>query len=87
VLGMVEGCEFPESERTIEPGSRLFLYSDGAHEIVQANGDLWNYPEFLDYFAEISHTEDPPQALLHHVRALHGGDQLDDDFTVLYICL
>ncbi|HND51603.1 MAG TPA: SpoIIE family protein phosphatase [Pirellulaceae bacterium] len=84
VIGIMEWPEFEASSREVPPGSRLYVYSDGAHEIHLATGGEWRFEDFLDF---MSQPADGPRTLmdrlLSHVRQIHGGDILDDDFTVI----
>jgi sigma-B regulation protein RsbU (phosphoserine phosphatase) len=84
VIGIMPWPEFDAEERDAPPGSRLYVYSDGAHEIHLADGGEWAFEDFVQYMSQ------PPVAgeslmdkLLAHVRVLHGIDTLDDDFTVI----
>jgi serine phosphatase RsbU (regulator of sigma subunit) len=47
-IGMVPGAPFRSAEMEIPPGSRLYLYSDGAFEIVTREGEEWSLEEFLN---------------------------------------
>jgi sigma-B regulation protein RsbU (phosphoserine phosphatase) len=85
MLGMIEGAEFEAGECPTESGARLFLYSDGAHEIQLTDGEVWSYEEFVQFMSETCHSPEPLQALLEHVRRLRGGQHLDDDFSVIEI--
>lgn len=86
MLGMIPGLEFEDREVAVPPASRLFVYSDGAHEIHTPGGETWEFRAFIDYVSQICHAEDPLKDLLDHVRGLRGSDQLDDDFSALEVC-
>ena len=86
MLGMLQGIDFEESECAIESPARLFVYSDGAHEIQQADGNFWTYDEFIQYMSGIAQNGEPLQTLLEHVREMRGKTQLDDDFSGMEIC-
>lgn len=83
MAGMIDGAEFEEHECPIEQHTRIFIYSDGAQEIQLAGGGIWRLDEFFQYMSEICQSAEPLQALLDHVRQLHGREQLDDDFSVM----
>lgn len=86
VIGMMPWPEFDANQREIAPGSRLYIYSDGAHEIQCSDGSLWPYEEFLSYMSQRSGSDvSIMDRLLTHVRLLHGSDILDDDFSFLEI--
>jgi len=86
VLGVLPGVEFSTARSKIAPGSRLYLYSDGVHEIHKPDGSEWQFEEFTDFMRR---PPDPgaaiPEQLLCHVRRLKGEELLDDDFSMLEI--
>lgn len=83
---MMPWPEFDAEQRIVTAGSRLYVYSDGAHEIQCADGSQWPYDEFLGYMSQRP-TGDVSimDRLLAHVRLLHGSDTLDDDFSFLEV--
>jgi serine phosphatase RsbU (regulator of sigma subunit) len=85
MVGMIPGLEFPDRVVAVPPAARLFVYSDGAHEIHTPGGETWEFEAFIEYVSQISHAENPLQDLLNHVRGLRGFDQLDDDFSALVV--
>ena len=84
ILGAIPGVSFHTLRATIAPHSRLFLYSDGVHEIHKSDGSEWDFEEFVAF---MSQSPDPAVSisdrLLSHVRRLKGSDLLDDDFSML----
>jgi sigma-B regulation protein RsbU (phosphoserine phosphatase) len=85
MLGMIQDFDFEESENSIESPARLFIYSDGAHEIQQSDGTMWSYDDFIEYIVQIGNSDDVLQMLLDHVRKMRGRDQLDDDFSAIQV--
>jgi sigma-B regulation protein RsbU (phosphoserine phosphatase) len=85
MIGMMPWPAFEVAERVVPPRSRLFLYSDGAHEIHRTDGTDWSFDEFVGTLTDLAaHEPDRVMdALLAHIRDLHGGDVLDDDFSML----
>jgi len=84
MIGMMPWPEFGALQCAVPPGSRLYVYSDGCHEIQKSDGAVWNFEEFVAFMAQ------PPSSnvslmdqLLQTARALKGGDQLDDDFSII----
>lgn len=82
---------FPEvsyrSERVkIQPSSSLYVFSDGAFEIVTAQGREWSFGEFKALVLE------PPLAMTDEslrlkiaVESIAGDNRLDDDFSLLVV--
>lgn len=84
IIGMMPWPEFETSERVVPPGSRLYIYSDGAQEIHLADGTEWPFDEFVRFMSQPANAESPiMDRLLAHVRMLRGSKTLDDDFTII----
>ena len=83
IIGIMPWDEFVTSRRPVAPGSRLFVYSDGCHEIHLADGREWTFAEFLDVVKQNRDLESSEflTRLLAICRSLAGTDVLDDDFT------
>jgi sigma-B regulation protein RsbU (phosphoserine phosphatase) len=79
----VDGLEFDSSEAQVAPGSRLFVYSDGAFEIGLTDGSMWPFKDFLATLASPPAAANPMDALVSHVRAISGRDDFQDDFSML----
>ncbi len=86
IIGMMPWTDWPTSQREITAGSRLFLYTDGAHEIHKADGSEWTHPEFIQF---LSQPPDPNESIMDrlfvHVKELNGSEILDDDFSIVEV--
>ncbi len=87
MIGGMPWGEFETGSQTISAGDRLFIYSDGVHEIHQQDGTEWPFEEFVDLLSDRSHAanDSPMDGLLQHVRQLGGSDLLDDDFSIIEV--
>ena len=41
MIGVKSGLEFHTGSVTLEPNSKLYIFSDGVYEIAMTNGKLW----------------------------------------------
>ena len=91
LVGVSEGLDFEEGEIAVAPGARLWLFSDGAFEVVQEDGSLWSFDAFTRFLASLPA---PPanrgsdadlDAVLGHVRALAGRRSLSDDVSLMAV--
>ena len=81
---MMDWPEFDQCERPLAPGSRLYVYSDGVHEIHKPDGTDWEFDEFVAFLSQPAPAAGSVMdALYDHVRAIHGSNTLDDDFSIL----
>ncbi len=82
-IGMMPDMDFDTQTVELAPGSRLLVFSDGVFEIELANDQMWKFDQFVEFLRSL-----PPDAplmdrLLQHTQALHGSDQLTDDFSIV----
>ena len=86
MIGAMPWDEFETDRRKIPAGSRLYVYSDGCHEIHKVDGDEWTFGEFVQFISQsVESSVSLPAELLNHVRKLNGADVLDDDFSMVEI--
>ena len=102
LIGAVDGLEFDSDEVEVPAGSRLFVYSDGAFEIVRADGSMWPFAEFLAVLSQET-AGNPPHhslegsgvvgiegsmnALLARIRGISGREDFNDDFSMMGLVL
>jgi sigma-B regulation protein RsbU (phosphoserine phosphatase) len=84
--GILAEFTYTSSHAVVPPGSRLFVFSDGAFEIQQGDGEMWSFDEFVEHQAQPS---DPGvgdlDRLVDFARNLHGRPDFDDDLSVLRV--
>lgn len=73
VAGAMEGIRYRENEAVIEPGSVLFVYTDGLGEATDADNQLFGTERILKVLNE--NKDDSPEKILHAV------DEAVDDFV------
>ncbi len=87
VLGGMEGIKYRESEMVLQPGSKLFLYTDGVPEAENQNEEQYGYDRFLS--ALNSKKDGTPEELLDAVKKSVKGFVKDyiqfDDLTMLCV--
>jgi len=86
LIGAVEGLEFTASEAEVSPGSRLFVFSDGAFEIGLPDGSMWAFDQFLATLTGPPNgAESPMDRLVTHVRGISGHEDFNDDFSMVQL--
>lgn len=85
VIGGMEGVKYKQYEMQMEPGAKLFLYTDGVPEATNAENELFGTDRMLAALNEkMSAT---PEEILKNVRRSVDGFVMDaeqfDDLTVL----
>ena len=87
VLGGMEGMKYRDYEFTLEPGSMLFLYTDGLPEASDAEKAMFGTDRMIAALNGAGETS--PQEVLRHMRAAVDGFVKDaeqfDDLTMLCV--
>ncbi len=85
-IGMLPFGRYAEGVATIPPGAKLFVFSDGAFEIVSSAGEQWGMEDLRRIICAPAIAGMPePQRLFRAVRAAARPGPLDDDFSVLLV--
>ena len=85
-VGFVPECDFDTEVVTLGPAARLLLFSDGVFEIDRPEGKMWTYGEFVAFVR--GQPDGPPSVmdrLYECVKAVRGGDVLNDDFSMVEV--
>ncbi len=86
MIGAVPDVPFGTAESPLESGSKLYIYSDGIHELLQPSGQMWSLEEFLARCEEEARQGgNVVERLLAVGRSVHGQDDFDDDVSVLEV--
>jgi sigma-B regulation protein RsbU (phosphoserine phosphatase) len=87
VIGGMEGMKYSEYEIQMEPGSNIFVYTDGLAEANSADGELFGMERALEILNQ--HTEDSPKEVIEAekkaVEEFAGEAPQFDDLTMLCI--
>jgi sigma-B regulation protein RsbU (phosphoserine phosphatase) len=82
-IGWNLGLPFDANVVALDPGARLFIFSDGVYEIEKTDGENWTFDEFLQFMSAVPQGVNSMDHLLAHARQLHASDVLADDFSML----
>ena len=85
VLGGLEGSKYSEYELHLEPGAKLFVYTDGVPEATNATNELFGTERMIH--ALNARLDADPMEVLENMRSAVDGFVLDaeqfDDLTML----
>jgi len=88
IIGLFPDANFSEQTNELPPSSRLYVFSDGIYEITRADGTILTYEEFVRILGDAKGNGRP---VLEHaidaVRAVRGGDQFEDDVSIVEFAL
>ncbi len=86
VLGAMPGYRYRSDSVQVTDGARLYLFSDGAFEIVTASGLQWGLRDFLPLLEEPPVPgKSEPQRLYEGVSRVVPDGLLEDDFSALTV--
>ena len=87
VIGGLSDVRYKDYEMDLEPGSRLFLYTDGLPEAVNPQMEAFGTERMLDALNEAADSD--PQEILDHMRRavedFTAGAESFDDTTMLCV--
>jgi len=88
-IGMMDEVEYHESVIDLQPGDRLYLYSDGLTEEVNAQDEEFGDDRLLGAIADgqALGLDDTVESLVQKVIAWRGEDHLKDDVSILAIAV
>ena len=85
VLAGLEGIKYKSYEMDLQPGEKIFLYTDGAPEAVNPSLEQYGEKRLLDFLN--THSEDQPDILIpklrENIEAFSDGAEQFDDITML----
>lgn len=81
MIGAATGVPYDTDEITMQPGSRLLLYSDGIFELERPGGSIATLDDYLQA-VETKPNQDL-DAMLAHARIVQASDSFKDDVSVL----
>lgn len=86
MTGVVEDMPYAGLRISIEPQSRLYLYSDGICELHKVDGSMWAFSDFVE---AMSQPLKPGESALERIHALgreiQSGNPFLDDFSILEV--
>ena len=64
----------------------MFVFSDGAYEIVRKDGSMLSFDQFIDHLAERTRTgTDDPKVTLAYLEQVRGAPTYEDDLALVEI--
>ena len=85
VIGAMPGMKFASAEAVIPPAARLFVFSDGAYEIVRHDGSMMAHDDLRELLARAPQ-ENAAAWTMEQLRALNSQPVFDDDVSLVELC-
>ncbi|MCG8405357.1 MAG: SpoIIE family protein phosphatase [Phycisphaerales bacterium] len=88
--GLIVGVEETPVDGTsvqVRPGSRLYLFTDGAFELNKHGGEMLGLDGFKDVVVQSQSVSDRIDRIRGKLRELQDGDAFEDDFSLMEVTL
>jgi serine phosphatase RsbU (regulator of sigma subunit) len=83
-VGILPEAAYESKECTLAGPARLFLFSDGAYEIMRPDGTMLEFEDFEEVLTRaVPEGASELEELLKFARDVHGSGDLDDDFSII----
>jgi phosphoserine phosphatase RsbU/P len=85
-IGFWPDADYDDCYLNIEPGSNLYVFSDGAYEIIQPDGSIWGVDAFIRLLTD-SHQKNSSnlEPVIQQIQKLNSDRPLDDDFSLIRV--
>ncbi len=85
-VGMFPDAKYIDGSCNIDTESVLYLFSDGAYEIIDKNGIMWGLEAFINMLISSHHLGDNRlNEVIDNLTILNAKDVFDDDLSILQI--
>jgi phosphoserine phosphatase RsbU/P len=83
-VGFLPDAPYVSKECTLAGPAHLFLFSDGAYEIMRPDGTILEYEGFEEVLTRaVPEGASELEELLQFAQDFHGSEDLDDDFSII----
>jgi sigma-B regulation protein RsbU (phosphoserine phosphatase) len=84
IIGGLPDMKYQSQEATIEPGSRIYLFSDGVYEVEPPDGPMWTLEDLGAWLTENASADGSEiDRLYAHLQLMKQDQMLDDDFSMV----
>ncbi|MBE9051239.1 SpoIIE family protein phosphatase [Nostocales cyanobacterium LEGE 11386] len=85
-IGFVPDIDFAVDTLAITENSTLYLFSDGAYEVLQSDGKMWGFNAFFDLLIQCTQANTCNlQQILAQIKNLSASNAFDDDLSLLKV--
>jgi sigma-B regulation protein RsbU (phosphoserine phosphatase) len=86
VIGAFPEVQFEAEVRDLPAFSRLYVFSDGVYEVTRPGKAMMSYEEFMEVLNDSKRSaESVLEDTMGAIRTLHGGDQFEDDVSMMEV--
>jgi len=82
-VGVFNGAPYACRSQPIEPGSILYIFSDGCYEVIGADGEQMLPEQFMGILEDCAVSMRSLDSVVEQVQAVQRRPEFDDDFSLL----
>jgi sigma-B regulation protein RsbU (phosphoserine phosphatase) len=85
-IGTFDGLDYDNFSTTVPPGSKLYMYSDGVHEVEKKDsGGMLPFEEFIAILTGLTHDscQERVDCIIETVQDIQGKVAFDDDCSLV----
>lgn len=89
IIGMLPDFRFTCDEVPVNSNSRLYVFSDGAFEIMKKDGSMWDIDylfEYLEKYKQNGSAIDEIDGLYNYSLDISADHKFSDDYSMLKVC-
>ncbi len=89
ILGALPGMHYSQETLILKPGCRLLMYTDGVSEAMNGNDEEFGEERLISFLKQHRSLpcEEFVEKLEREVLEFRGVESLEDDFTLLMVCV
>lgn len=85
IIGAFPTGRYSDSSVTLDPGSKLFVYSDGCYEVTNTASDMMSLSEFGDLLAGCAQQPEQLDTVVNAVQQWQQRPEFEDDFSLVML--
>jgi predicted ATPase/serine phosphatase RsbU (regulator of sigma subunit) len=90
MIGIAPNVGYKTARHTLSsahPAHHLFIFSDGAYELANTQGQVIDYDDFLKALTDASATPQCLEQMVLYAKRIRDNQPLEDDFSMLQVTL
>lgn len=83
IVGVFAGAPYTAETVPVEPGSTLYVFSDGCYEVLMPDGEQMECPPFLKMLEDCAQSMQSLDSVVREVQEIQQKPEFDDDFSLV----
>ncbi len=85
IIGAFPSAQYIDVTGTLDPGSKLFVFSDGCYEVTNPADDMMTNAEFCSILASSGTHSDQLDTIVNSVQQWQQRPDFEDDFSLVML--